>query len=225
MITSEQLCPSQWAITHRKVKHAHCTRRVSISHKHTRTRSGSRYVSSSLKVSSCKTTSRRISEKGVSRIIPPWSLLKGIVMVSLVFSTSPAISVRVLPISTTTPTNITNITISTKSTCNIGLLMPALHHNSTSPTGDASKPGTLWYAQPIVDIVQAALDEAVAVLSASHSVDPAKKKGGSSGLNCNVEIEWRDGGWDEKSALGQAVALHMDHKIKVIVGPPGHKCE
>ena len=140
------------------------------------------------------------------------------------------ISVRVSQITNTTPSN---FTAPMKKTCGIGLLVPAVYHNSsdTAPRhmwDQYTKSGTHWYPRDLADVVQDALDGAVRVFLSNQN--PAKKKGGVSpwgqgqGLSCDVNVQWRDAGWcDERTALGQTVSLHG--AAEVIVGPPCHNCE
>ncbi|GFR92525.1 hypothetical protein ElyMa_006202900 [Elysia marginata] len=152
------------------------------------------------------------------------------------------IPVRVSPITSTSPSNLTHNVTSSKIHCAIGLLVPAVSHNYTAASSandgltDYRKQGIHWYSKDVVDIVQEALDEAVRVFQAGHESDDAAKKKGSEGndfrkgrgqgLVCNVKVEWRDGGWcDEKSALGQAVGLHIGQDVQAFVGPPCHNCE
>ena len=145
--------------------------------------------------------------------------------------------VRSSPITSVTPrTNLTNGLTSRKSFCNIGLLVPAVLHDSAASDSredmaEYLKQGTHWYSADVVQTVQVALDEAALVRQAdSGSGGAGKKRGGAAvkgeGRGCPVKVEWRDGGWcDEKSALGQIVALHMAQENQAFVGPPCHNCE
>ncbi|RUS73342.1 hypothetical protein EGW08_018894, partial [Elysia chlorotica] len=123
--------------------------------------------------------------------------------------------------------------------CNIGLLVPALHHNrsgAVNPIDDMAEylnKATYWYSASVVRNVQAALNGTLRVLRGANNATEANNNNpggegqsqgqgrgqGQGGRMCNVKVEWRDGGWcDEKTALGQIVALHMAQENRAFVG-------